>query len=269
MSLKRISKPGIETSAALIGSAFSAMLLVLAAVHAGPLWRDETNTFNLAHMPSLRDIWHNMQFDSFPLLWPLLVRECGMLGLTGGDMGIRIFGLGIGLFFLSSLWLCQRWIGGRTPILSIALLGGLPAFIFIVGANRAYGLAGCLLVLSFGKIWRVLGSPMKSRILSAGFICLLFAQCVYYDVIFLAAMLAAGALVAIRQQRWKTVWAMAGIGLVAAASCSFICRSSIGIRNTSRSCACRPLTPQIFGTDSATLWSPGVVPTLTVPTDHR
>jgi hypothetical protein len=44
------------------------MLLVLTAMHAGPLWRDETNTFNLAHMPSLRDIWHNLQFDSFPLL---------------------------------------------------------------------------------------------------------------------------------------------------------------------------------------------------------
>ena len=141
-----------------------------------------------------------------------------MLGLTDSDMGIRILGLGIGLFFLASLWLCQHWIGGRTPILSIALLGGLPAFIFIVGANRAYGLAGCLLVLSFGTIWRVVESPTKSRIISAGFICLLFAQCVYSDVIFLAAMLAAGALVAIRRQQWKILWAMAGIGLVAAAS---------------------------------------------------
>ena len=216
--MKRIAKPGTETAAALIGTAFSAMLLVLTAMNAGPLWRDETNTFNLAHMPSLRDIWHNLQFDSCPLLWPLLVRGCGMLGLTDSDMGIRILGLAIGLFFLTSLWLCQRWIGGRAPILSIALLGGLPALIFVVGANRAYGLAGCLLVLSFGKIWRVLESPTKSRILSAGFICLLFAQCIYYDVIFLGAMLAAGALVAIRRQRWKIVWAMAGIGLVAGAS---------------------------------------------------
>ncbi len=218
MSLKRIAKLGIETSAALIGSAFSAMLLVLTAMHAGPLWRDETNTFNLAHMPSLRDIWHNLQFESFPLLWPLVVRGCGMLGLTNGDMGIRILGLGVGLFFLTSLWLCQRWIGGRAPTLSIALLGGLPAFIFVVEANRAYGLAGCLLVLSFGKIWRVLESPTKWRIFSAGLICLLFAQCLYYDVIFLGAMLAAGALVAIRRQQWKTVSVMTGIGLVAAAS---------------------------------------------------
>ena len=126
-----------------------------------------------------------------------------MLGLTNGDMGIRILGLGIGLFFLTSLWLCQRWIGGRAPILSIALLGGLPAFIFVVGANRPYGLAGCLLVLSFGNIWRLLQSPTKVRIISAGFICLLFAHCLYYDVIFLGAMLAAGALVAIPRQQWK------------------------------------------------------------------
>jgi hypothetical protein len=98
------------------------------------------------------------------------------------------------------------------------LLGGLPTFIFLVGANRAYGLAGCLLVLSFGTVWRVLESPTKSRIVSAGFICLLFAQCLYYDVIFLGAMLAAGALVAIRRQQWKILWTMAGIGLVAGAS---------------------------------------------------
>jgi hypothetical protein len=216
--LKRTPKPGTETAAALIGTAFSAILLVLTAMNAGPLWRDETNTFNLAHMPSLRDIWRNLPFESFPLLWPLVVRGCGMFGLIDGDMGIRILGLGVGLFFLTSLWLCQRWIGGRTPILSIALLGGLPAFIFIVGANRAYGLASCLLVLSFGAIWLILESPTMSRILSAGFICLLFAQCVYYDVIFLGAMLAAGALVAVRRQQWKIVCTMAGIGLVAGAS---------------------------------------------------
>jgi hypothetical protein len=218
MSLKRTLKHGTETVVALIGTSFSAMLLVLTAMNAGPLWRDETNTFNLAHMPSLRDIWNNLPFDSCPLLWPLVVRGWGMLGLTNGDVGIRILGLVVGLFFLASLWLCQRSIGGRSPILGLALLGGLPAFIFIVGANRAYGLAGCLLVLSFGKIWRLLESPTKSQILSTGFICLLFAQCLYYDVIFLGAMLAAGALVAFRRQHWKILWMMAGIGLVAGAS---------------------------------------------------
>ena len=91
---------GAETAAALIGTLFSAMLLVLTAMNAGPLWRDETNTFNLAHMPSLRDVWHNVQFDSFPLLWPLVVHGWGMLRLADSDMGIRILGLVVGLFFL-------------------------------------------------------------------------------------------------------------------------------------------------------------------------
>src|SRR5439155_26588935 len=86
MSLKRIPKPGIETSAALIGTAFSAILLALTAMNAGPLWRDEINTFNLAHMPSLRDIWHNLPFDSCPLILSMLVRGFGILGLTNGDM---------------------------------------------------------------------------------------------------------------------------------------------------------------------------------------
>jgi hypothetical protein len=76
-------------------------------------------THSIWRMPSLRDIWNNLRFESFPLLWPLVVRGCGILGLTNSDIGIRILGLGIGLFFLALLWLCQRRIGGRTPILSI------------------------------------------------------------------------------------------------------------------------------------------------------
>src|SRR5262249_44331682 len=221
MPLKRIPKFGMETVAALIATAFSATLLVLAAMNAGPLWRDETGTFNLSHMPSLKDVWRNLQFDSFPLLWPLLLRGFGMLGLINSDASIRILGLGVGLFFLVSLWLCQRWIGGHSPTLSIAMLGTLPAFIFLVGANRAYGLAGSLLVLSFGKVWRLLESPTKPRIISTGVICLLFVQCVYYNVIFLGAILAAGALVAVRGKQWKIVWTIAGIGLVAGASLFF------------------------------------------------
>ena len=113
MSLKQLPKPGVETAAALIGTAFSAMLLVLTAMNAGPLWRDEVNTLNMAQMPSLKDLWNNLPFESFPPLWPLLLRGCGFLGITDSDAGIRVLGLGVGLCFLASLWLCSRWMGGR------------------------------------------------------------------------------------------------------------------------------------------------------------
>lgn len=212
------SRLDVETALALAGTAVSAVLLVFAAMYVGPLWRDEVNTINVAQMPSLHELWRNLSCESFPLLWPLLLRGCDLLGLAGSDSSIRVLGLYVGLFFLASLWLCARWIRCRAPILSLSLLGCLPAFIFIVGANRAYGLASGLLMVSFGMIWRVVEFPSRARVLWAGFVCLLFVQCVYYDVIFLAAMLAGGALVALRGRQWKTLVALAGIGAVSAAS---------------------------------------------------
>lgn len=226
MLTKKDRVPGVETSAALIGTVFSAFLLALKAMNAGPLWRDEVNTFNVAQMPSLRDLWNNLTSESFPPLWPLLLRGVSLLGLLNSDTSVRVVGLCVGLFFLASLWLCSRWMGARGPTLSIALLGCLPAFIFVVGANRAYGLACCLLVLSFGMIWRMLELRSKSRILWAGLACLLFVQCLYYDWIFLCAMLAGGATVTIRRRQWRMLWALTGIGAVSAAS-MLIYRSAV------------------------------------------
>lgn len=218
MSPPHPKKLGMETAVALAGTAFSAILLALTAVHAGPLWRDEVNTLNVAQMPSLKDLWDNMSCESFPPLWPLLLRGCWFLGLADSDANIRILGISVGFLFLASLWLCSRWIGGRTPIMSVALLGSLPAFIFIVGANRAYGLASCLLVLSFGTIWRMVEIPSGRRIFFAGLACFLFAHCVYYDVVFLCAMLSGATIVVIRRRQLKTLTALAGIGFVSAGS---------------------------------------------------
>lgn len=214
----RLPKLGAEVIVALAGTVFTAILLTLTAMYAGPLWRDEVNTANVAQMPSLHELWNNLPFESFPPLWPLLERGCSLLGLANGDAGIRVLGLYVGLFFLASLWLSVRWMGCRAPIMSVALLGSLPAFIFIAGANRAYGLACGLLVLSFGLIWRMVESLSWRRILLAGFICLLFAHCVYYDVVFLGAILAGGAVVAFRRRQWNTLGALAGIGAVCAGS---------------------------------------------------
>ena len=95
---------GAEPAVALVGTAFSALLLVLTALYAGPLWRDETNSLNVAQMPSLKELWHNLPFESFPPLWLLLLRGCCFLGLADSDAGIRVLGLYVGLFFLILLW---------------------------------------------------------------------------------------------------------------------------------------------------------------------
>lgn len=211
----RLLKPGPETLAALAGTLLAALLLLLTAIHAGPLWRDEVNTANVAAMPSIRESW---KIESFPPLWPLLLRGSEWLGLADGDAGIRVLGLYVGLFFLATLWITARWLGCRGPSLSVALLGCLPACIFILGSNRAYGLACGLLVLSFGTLWRVLEKPSAARVLGAALACLLFTQCVYYDAVFLVAMMAGSGLAAVRRRRWKTLAALFGIGAVSAAS---------------------------------------------------
>ncbi len=183
-------------------------------MYAGPLWRDEVNTANVAQMP-WRELWRS---ESFPPVWTGMLHVCQWLGFANNDAGIRIMGLYVGLFFLGALWISARWLGCRAPILSVALLGCLPAMIFILGSNRAYGLGCGLLVLSFGLIWRVVERPSPPRVFWAGLVCLLFTHCLYYNVVFLGSMLAGGTLVALRRQRWKSLVALAGIGIVGAGS---------------------------------------------------
>ncbi len=214
---RRIALP-VETGLALGATTLTAGLLILNALNAGPLWRDETNSANVAQMPSLAELWNTLPFESFPALWLLVLRAWSSVGLGSTDLGIRCLGLLIGLGFLSSLWLAAKWIGRRAPTLSLALLGTLPAFINTVGANRAYGLALCLAVLLFGALWRMVESPSRGRVGIACVISILFVQCLYYDAIFLAAMLFAAVLVVMRRRDWKTLVALIGIGLLAAAS---------------------------------------------------
>ena len=123
MSLKHLPKPGVETAVALIGTAFSAMLLVLTAMYAGPLWRDEVNTAQYGadalaegavEQPAVRVVSAPLAAAS-ARLW--------LSGINGQRRGIRVLGLYVGLFFLASLWLCSRWMGGRAPDLEHCVAG--------------------------------------------------------------------------------------------------------------------------------------------------
>jgi hypothetical protein len=217
-SVKRFAGVWIEPAVALVATAFIAVLLVLTALNAGPLWRDETASVNVAQMPSLNEFWSNLKFELFPALWMLVLRGWSSLGLTANDRAIRFLGLFFGFGFLGSLWVCVRWVCRRAPTVGLALLGTLPAFLAILGANRPYGFAISLLVLCFGLIWRVLESPSIGRIILAGAASILFAQCVYYDAIFLCAMLLGAALVVIRRKQWNVLVALVSIGTLAGAS---------------------------------------------------
>src|SRR5689334_1640422 len=80
----------LEPVATLVATGFGATLLILMAFNAGPLWRDEVNSINVAQMPSLKELWSNLKFESFPALWLLVLRGWSSLGLAENDLSIRL-----------------------------------------------------------------------------------------------------------------------------------------------------------------------------------
>ncbi|HWW02309.1 MAG TPA: hypothetical protein VNZ64_21595 [Candidatus Acidoferrum sp.] len=208
----------LEVLATVLATGLVALVFFLITLNAGPLWRDETNTINIAQMPSLKVLWRYAQFESFPPLYVLVLRAWGFLGMAGTDGSIRVLGLLIGLLFLGSLWLCSKWVWRGAPTLSVALLGSLPAVVFTVTSTRAYGLSACLLILTFATVWRVLELPSKSRILLAAGVCFLFAHCVYYNAICLGAILLGAAVIVVRRRQWRLLAVFAGIGAGSVAS---------------------------------------------------
>src|SRR5262249_44801679 len=79
----------IEQGAGIAATIFVGVLLYFTTISAGPLWRDEVNSINIAEMPSLKEFWNNMPFESFPALWLLVLRVWSFSGMASSDAGIR------------------------------------------------------------------------------------------------------------------------------------------------------------------------------------
>lgn len=50
--------------------------MLLTALHAGPFWRDEVNSINVAQSTVPHHFWRSLQSDSFPVLCLLLRCWC-------------------------------------------------------------------------------------------------------------------------------------------------------------------------------------------------
>src|SRR5437870_5335996 len=75
----------LECSVAVFATAIAVLLHFHFLCHAGALWRDEVNSVNLASMPSVFEVWRLTEFDSFPVLWTLLLRGWMHIGLGVTD----------------------------------------------------------------------------------------------------------------------------------------------------------------------------------------
>ena len=210
-------KARILRLAALALTAVVVLLHVYYTSKAGGLWRDEANTAALSSMPAISDIWHHLPFESFPMLWPLIVRLVQSLGLDS-DLALRWLGCFVGLAIVAALWMNARALGYSAPLLSLALLGFNPIVIRSGDSMRAYGLGLALILLMFALVWKVVSAPTTRIIALAAAATVASAQALYHNAVLVFAICLSGAVVAAWNRRWTRSLTILGMGGLAALS---------------------------------------------------
>jgi hypothetical protein len=202
-----------------IGATLIAVWLhVLYLTHAGGLWRDEASSVQLAKAPAVGEMWNLLGHDSFPVLFPAILRVWSAIGLGHSDLGLRGLGFGIGLLLLAALWLSARFFGFSRPFVSLGLLAVNLTLVRWGDSLRAFGLGCCLVVLTLGLVWNLMKKPGWKRFLAAALAGMLSVQCLYQNAFLLLAMCAAGCFVCFCCDQGKLGLAVLGVGVPAALS---------------------------------------------------
>lgn len=187
----------------------------------GGLWRDETNSVNLATLPSFGQIWSLLEYDSFPIVFVTVLRVWTAIFGAGNDAALRALGLFIGLSVIGVLFRNARSLGARVPVLSLALIGLNPMVIRYGDSVRGYGLGILLILLTLGSFWRLVtlpSPPPLRRIFPAAVFALLSVHCLFYNSVLLFAIAAGALAVTIRARAWRTAAIILGIGAIAGSS---------------------------------------------------
>ncbi|MGZ5005735.1 MAG: hypothetical protein ACXV8H_09460, partial [Chthoniobacterales bacterium] len=206
-----------------IVAATSIALHVRLALFVGALWRDETNSLNLATLPRFSEIRHFIDYDSFPALIFAVLRVWTTLFGAQNDDALRLLGLLIGLGVLAVLCFNACTFGSRLPLLSLALIGLNPMIIRYGDSIRAYGLGILLILLTLRAFWRLVETEAAlsaKRIVIATLCALLSVHCLYYNSVLLLAIATGAIAAAARRRAWKTIAIILAIGALAAVSLS-------------------------------------------------
>jgi len=193
-------------------------LRLVAALSAGALWRDEANTIGLVTVPTLTDVWKNLQYDSFPMVWLVIVR--GFSGLVGptNDGAFRALGAVIGLGVVGALWFYARTLRQPSPLLSLALFGISPSLIVWGDSVRGYGFGIVSILLTGALLWRLVERPGLGRFLPAAVSAIVSVHTLFYNSVLLLAFCAGAVAVCAKNRSWKHAMSVVVIGALAAIS---------------------------------------------------
>lgn len=197
-------------------------LRVVSYQHAGPLWRDEANSANLAALGSWQAILSHAHYDSFPLLWNALLWLWGSWGGTS-DAHYRVLGLIGGLAQLLALWWAMRVASDTPPVLSLLLYGLAPPAVVWGSMFRGYGISAAILLVAWAHLALVLRNPSAGRMVALGLWSVAAVQANFANGVLLASTYAAAAFVAASQKpQDRRVWlALAGSFAAATLSLAF------------------------------------------------
>jgi hypothetical protein len=198
----------VELITAILLSAVVLFLLIARATHAGGLWRDESDSVQLALMTWGEMIEH-LQFTSFPVLFPALIRAQTTLFGTS-DISFRCFGLMMGVAFVGIAWWHSRTLFNEAPLFLLALVGLNTTFLTAGTWIRGYGLGSVLMVLAFTLTAKLVLQP-RARWFAAVFLAYLASmQCLFFNGVLVPAMALAAAIVWMSHGRLKLALTLTG-----------------------------------------------------------
>jgi MFS family permease len=218
-----VARAGTKAMERMEAGVTAVLLLILIALHvivfqeSGALWRDEVNSVNLSALPSLLDVWEKLQFDSFPMLWLLLLRAWIFMGFGGTDLALRVLGLITGIGTLAALWFAARSLRVRLPMASFVLFA-MSSTAFLCDSLRAYGLGVIFILLALGTMWRVFEDPVPWKMAVSAATIILSVQCLYLNSVLVFAICAGAAAAGLHQRNRNLVIFPLGAGLLAAVS---------------------------------------------------
>lgn len=200
----------LEWITAILISAVALCLLIVRATHAGALWRDESDSVQVAQTATWGGMWERMRFASFPILFSTLVRA--YIALFGAsDNALRCFGLVIGVAFIGIAWWYSRTLSTGAPLLLLALIGLNSTFLTVGTSLRGYGVGSVLMLLAFVLTVKLLEAPTPGRLVAVFVAYLAGMQSLFFDCVLAGAMASAAVILWAFRGRFKPALALAGV----------------------------------------------------------
>src|SRR2546425_1267397 len=140
-----------ELALALLITALIVSLNLRFATQAGPLWRDEVSTVQLATRSTYTEVLRSLSLDSAPALYPTLLRLWSSPWSDGGqDVALRVLGFGVAAAMVGAIWVTGRALAAGPPLLALTVFATHAGTLQTAGSVKPYGLGSLFIVLAFG-----------------------------------------------------------------------------------------------------------------------